>query len=553
VAADDGGSRAPSSGSLALSLGAVLFLAAALRLPFLDYGLPGTTYVDAFRFVDEARSIASGDGPFTPQDYVFPGLLKLVLAVVYGAAGVSSRHGLYLAPRILASLADLGTVALVFALARRLAGAYGAVLAAALHAVCVIAVTSARTETADAALTFFLTAALLVLTSAELRPIHFLLGGLFIGCATGTKWSGAYGLCLLPAAAWLHARRGASPARAAGWAAIGGALAAFAVLASTPWLIPRFGLYRRAFEIQADVQRHGQIGHVQSSALDYLVSRAPTWEQPWLGTSLLSTVGLPALAACLAATLAALLGRPRLPGAGSSKERRVLALYVVVYYALVSGEGHVKAIRYLLPVLPALWVLTGAGVADLVARRPARPRIPAGVAEAAAAVLLLAYPAAVTLPYLAAAGRPTTSDLAVAWARASLPRGATVLVSPFYLEGLRQVDLQVVELSGAAEKQYRVDGALGEDTEQKPLFRPELLPSMRRYGIAYVALGSYFEGALSDTEENRRWFPKSVAAYGAFRARLDAEADLALRVRGHAEGRLGPDIEVYRLRPDGTP
>ena len=75
---------------------------------------------------------------------------------------------------------------------------------------------------------------------------------------------------------------------------------------------------------------------------------------------------------------------------------------------------------------------------------------------------------------------------------------------------------------------------------------------MRKSGIEYVVLSSYFEGAISDTEENRRWFPKTVAAYRAFRERLAGEADLLFQVRGYDEGRLGPDIEVYRLHPSAS-
>jgi hypothetical protein len=210
---------------------------------------------------------------------------------------------------------------------------------------------------------------------------------------------------------------------------------------------------------------------------------------------------------------------------------------------LIAGAGHVKAIRYLLPVLPALAALTGAGVATLAAAAPRRAAI-----EVALAVIVLAYPLARTLPYLAAAGRPMTNDVAFAWARANLPAGATLLVSPFYLRNMSKLDVKIMSLAGAAENQYRLADTAGVDTEERPLFRPELVPSMRRSGIGYVMLSSYFEGAVSDTDENRRWFPRSVAAYAAFRSRLDAEADHLYRVEGYESGRLGPDIDVYRVR-----
>jgi 4-amino-4-deoxy-L-arabinose transferase-like glycosyltransferase len=535
-----------------LVLAAVLLLATSLRLPYLQYGLPGTTYVDAFRFVDEASRLAKSPS-FTPQDYIYPGFLKLLLALIYGAFGIEDATWLYLVPRILATVFDLGSVALIFVLAQRLSSTYGGVVAASLHAVSIISVTSARTETADSMLTFFMTAALVCLTTHQPRVFHLVIGGLLVGCAAGTKYTGAYGFVLVPPVFWLAARGSLGARRAAVGAGAGFALACVAFLATTPWFVPKLDTYLRSMQFQAEVQRYGQIGHVQSTPFDYLVSSTPTWEQPWLSTSLLGNEGPLVLAVCLVSIALALLGFLRSAFDGGTATTRVIALYAVFYYVLISGSGHVKAIRYLLPVLPAVWTLVGAttdlGVRFLRTHVPACPRSP--WLEVGLAMALLAVPATRTVPYLTASARPMTNDLVLAWARDNLPHDGTVLLSPFYVANLRALNVRTVGLAGAGSNQYRLKSA-GADTESKPLFRPELVDSMRQNGIQYIVLNSYFEDSLKDTPENRRWFPNNVAAYREFCERLGSEAVLLYSVRGQSEGRLGPDVEVYHLTGSGS-
>ena len=537
------GSRLPSRRQVALALAGVLALAAALRLPHLGYGLPGTTYVDGFRFVDEARKLAA-DGAYEPDDFMYPGLLKLLLAMIYGAFGVEGRAALYLVPRLAATAFDLGTVAVVFALARRLGGLRAAILAAGLHAASIIFVTSSRVESADAALAFFLTAALAATFVRRVRLLHCTGAGLLVGLAIGTKFSGVYGALALVFGGVLAVRQGLRAWKAAAGVAVGGVIALVTFLATTPWFLTNLPVFRMAIEVQAEAQRYGQIGHVQSSFFDYLVSPTVTVEQPWLASSLLYNLGPLVLVAGLAATLAALAGRlprharPRLPA-------RLLGVYLVLFYVGVAGAGHAKLIRYLAPVLPVFSVLAGVGVARLLSERRA-PR--SALAWPLVAAALLAWPLARTAPYLAAASRPMTNELAAAWTRTNLPAGASVLLSPFYLDNLRRPDLHILNLKGAATTQYRLTTSIGVDTEQRPLYRPELVDSAREAGIEYVLLNSYFEGSIYDTEENRRWFPKTVAAYAAFRERLEHEAELVFSVRGQDEGRLGPDVHVYRLK-----
>jgi len=287
-----------------------------------------------------------------------------------------------------------------------------------------------------------------------------------------------------------------------------------------------------------EVQQFGQLGHVQSSPVDYLFSPVVTWEQPWLASSLLFNLGPLVLAVGLWGLSLAALGRFAARG-------RALAIYATLFVVMVSGTGRVKAIRYLLPVVPILAVFVGVAAARLLVGRVEARKQLLGLALAAA---LLILPAASSLPYVWSARREMTTAIAFDWAKQHVPRGSLVLLTPFYVENLKLLPIRVLRVKHASRVQYRLRKTIGVDTEQTPIYRPELIGSMFRAGIEYVVLNSYFEGNLYDTAENRRFFPKSVAAYAAFRKTLALVADPVFSVEGHDADRLGPDIVIYRLR-----
>ena len=523
-----------------IALSALLAVAALLRLSYLAHGLPEAPYVDSFRFVDEAQSLLAGGDGWIPDDFMYPGMFKLILATCYGAFDVESRLWLHLIPRIVASVADLGTVMLLFVTVRRLGGAYAAVLAGGLHAVCIIAVTSARLETVDSLLTFLLMAMVALMTLPRLRFTHFLLAGVLLGCATGTKFTGVYGLLPLGYGVVTYAWQTKRIASALGLGALATLLGAAVFLASTPWFVPFFDVYMLAIRVQIDAQQFGQLGHVQSTPIDYLISPVITWEQPWLHSSILYTMGPLVLVAAVAATLTALTGRLGPAPLG-------MAIYTLLFFLLLAGTGRVKAVRYLLPVVPVLSALIGMWVTRLLAAQTPSKHV-WGIAAAALGL----FPLYRTVPYLGASAQTTTNTLARLWGADHLPVGARVLLSPFYLESFKALPLDLRRLRGAAQLQYRLRSSIGIDTEETPLFRPDLVDSMVASQIGYVVLSSYFEGTLYDTVENRRFFPGSVAAYAAFRERLAERGELVYRVRGYAAGRLGPDIDIYRL-PDVPP
>src|SRR5439155_378178 len=136
-------------------------------------------------------------------------------------------------------------------------------------------------------------------------------------------------------------------------------VALVAFLVTTPFFLSLRDHYTTDLAYTLACERGGQIGRVQLGALDYLVSRTPTWETPWLGTSLRSDLGLPAL--LLAAGGLGLAATGWLGFAGA-----VYAVTAIVYVASISGAGWIKAIRFLLPAMPFLYALAGAAAERLV-------------------------------------------------------------------------------------------------------------------------------------------------------------------------------------------
>jgi hypothetical protein len=220
------------------------------------------------------------------------------------------------------------------------------------------------------------------------------------------------------------------------------------------------------------------------------------------------------------------------------------SLYVIVYLCLVSRPGHIKAVRFLIPILPSFFVVTAALVEVCVSRIGGRAR---GLIAVFAAALVLCVPAYRSCRYVARTRRPPTNDLAFEWMKTNLPSDAPVLFSPFYVDDLTRGVRRPVFLPGASVRQYRLPGNAQCNSELAPLYSPRLVDELEAAGILYFVSNSYSDDAYSDIPENQRYFPNSVAAYSAFRARLAREADLVFSVSGGATGRLGPDIKIYRL------
>lgn len=516
----------------AACLGTVLLVAAALRFFHVGYGLPSVVYVDSFMYVGEAERMLA-PGPYAPENFYHPSAYVDLLAGLYWLLDLRSAYARHVAARLVSGTFGLLLVALVFVAVRRRAPTRAATIAAALAAACPILLTSARVESTDSALVVFMTAAVLLAGRRGKRAVDWLLVGLLAGLAAGTKFTGLLVLpfVVLAAASDAVATRRWRPAAFGAVVAVGAAALVFA--ATTPWFFPHFDAYRADLETLLLIQRLGQLGRVQAAAWDYLVSATPTWEQPWLGTSLLGNLGPALFAVALLAWAWALVGGDR--------QRRWQAVFVLVFLAAVCGAGRLKAIRFLLPLLPFVYALVGWAV-DRALR--SLPRWAAPVAVLA----LLAYPAVASIRYVAMAAAPMSNEVAHAWLAANVARGSNVFVSPLFVDDLADLPFEFFDVGRAGFQQYRLPEGKGPSAERTLIYHPGLVDQLRDSHVDWVVLNSWFEDAFSPVPENLRYFPRAVAGYREFRERLDASADLVWRVEGIKERRLGPTISVYRVR-----
>jgi 4-amino-4-deoxy-L-arabinose transferase-like glycosyltransferase len=513
-------------------LGATLLAAAALRGYGLDSGLPRVVHADSFMYVGEATRMLA-PGPYAPDTFFYPYVYMDVLAALYWLLDLGTTYARHLAARATSSTFSLLLIALVYVAVRRQVSTRAAIFAATLTALCPVLLTSARSETTDAALVFFMTAALLLAGTLPTRPSRWLALGVLAGLAAGTKYTGAFVLPFVALAggvlAW-RSGRWMPPVIAAASAVV---CAAVVFALSSPWILEFFADFRDAFETLLLVQRGGQIGRVQGTAWDYFISGTPTWEQPWLSTSLLWNLGPLLFVAALAAWAWGITG-------SGGFRRRWEALFILLFLVAACGAGRLKAIRFVAPVLPLVYILVGCGADRLLSFLP-RGATPALL------VLLVAHPAAASLRYVSMAAGPLSNDLAHAWLAANIPRRTRVFVSPLFVDDLADLPLDFVGLGPAGFQQYRLPEGKGPSAERSPIYYPALVDRLRRDRVEYLVLNSWFEDAFSPVPENLRWFPRSVESYRAFRERLDQAATLAWQVDGITAGRLGPAISIYRL------
>jgi 4-amino-4-deoxy-L-arabinose transferase-like glycosyltransferase len=373
--------RAPGRRAELALLATVLAGAALARGWQLDYGLPDVTRVDAYKFVAPAAQWAR-TGELALGDYQYPGLYPVLLAGLYAGLGVRTAFAQHLVACAVAAAFGTATVWATWLAAAAWCGVAGRALAAALVAVSPILVTYSRVPASDGVVAFFFAAALACVARRPEAWTAAAAAGACIGLATGTEFSGVLGLPLVLGALALRDLR----ARRAGRLLADGTLALLAFGAAfwltTPWFFAHAEDYARRLAAEMLIQGGGRIGRVQAGFFDYLTSSTPTWEAPWLGSSLLGTEGPLVLAALFAALAWVLVRRPRPDGLLAA------VLCVVVAYAVQAGPGRLKAIRFLAPLLPlgfaAIGWLVDRELARLAPRRALVPLL--GVA-------LLAVPA----------------------------------------------------------------------------------------------------------------------------------------------------------------
>jgi len=421
-------------------LSAILLLALGLRVAAIDYDLPAIFHPDEPAVIRISREMfATGD--LNPHFFDYPSLIFYSNALVYAPFYLGGRlsgafddrsdilplesvaMGTVRAPqpaavllnRLVSLVMGVGTVALLYFIGRALFDRPDVgLLAALLLAVAPNHTFHSRIVTTDAMVTFFIVLTMLMaaLIFHQGRTRHYVLAGLAVGLAAGTKYNGAIIALVVPLAHFLRiGRRGWRDGRlyAAGLVAI----AVF--LLTTPYAIFDYATFSAALL--------GVMGH-------YGGSHAGMEGDPlaWYATFLWTTT-----------TLAPLLALVQI-GRGlwqRSRPTLLLAAYPVVYFLFIL-RFQVRNDRTILPIVPFLFLLAAVVLADLLAlrartvSRPARIGLTALLAGLLAATVV--YPATLTLRENRVLAGELSLETAAEWLAANLEPGARVAVgaySPF--------------------------------------------------------------------------------------------------------------------------
>lgn len=244
------------------------------------------------------------------------------------------------------------------------------------------------------------------------RARDYALAGVGVGLAAATKYTGGITLLCLLAASVCDAAGESLPAaaRRLGLALV---LALVAFVIANPYALLDPSSFFSGVAQQASAsagQDPVKLGTQPGSGITYYL-----WTFTWgLGWG-------PALAGLGGAAL--LLARRRLATA-------LVLLPAVVAFVIFMGDQQRFFGRWLLPVFPIVALLGAYAAVELVRWLSRARGVPAPVAGAVAAVLLLGQSAVADVHNDAVLSRPDTRNLARAWMVAHVPAGAKVVIEP---------------------------------------------------------------------------------------------------------------------------
>lgn len=422
-----------------LALLAILLVALVLRLATIDFGLPALNDPDELMFELGAmrmlRGVTLNPGwfghPATTTIYVLALIDIGAFAAVwltgaatsvkaFGALVYSNPGWLILPGRVAMALFALGTIVLVWRLARRFAGDVAGITAAAVLAVSPVHVTYSQIIRSDMMACFFmlLCIAAAVGIAEQGKPRAYRHAALWWGLAIATKWPFALSGLAVAGATVVAIRNGRMEMRRGLVLLAGSACMALAVLViASPFLLLDHATVLR------NLRGESQLHHLGAT------SGGLWWNLRWYSTGpILTGLGWGGL-------LLALCGIARLP------RHRIAAatlIPVVVSFILLLSFQHLVWERWGLPLLPLAAILAGIAVADLV-RAARRWRLGAITPVAVVAVFaIVLVPSVMRVRADDRARRVDTRQLAAAWARAHVAPGSTVLVEHFAFDMLAE-------------------------------------------------------------------------------------------------------------------
>jgi 4-amino-4-deoxy-L-arabinose transferase-like glycosyltransferase len=355
----------------------------------IQYGLPFGNLLnpDEQSIVPRAWKLVHGGGG-DPHWFDYPTLLMYVDAPFQAW----QSHPSYLTARIVGLVLAVAAVAAVWWLGRVAYGETAGAVAAAVAAVCTIAVTYSREAVTDVPLMLGVGVALALMITGRIE-----VAGLAAGLATGFKYPGVFLIVPLVVAAWRQWRR----------LAVSIALMICAFLASSPFvLVHRHQAWHEAFRVQR-LARKGWLGfeHDHAAPIAFV-------DRLWHGLG-------PALIVAALGVAVALVRR--------SRTDLILVSFAVVYFIdLMTLRAHFD--RYVLPLVPPLAALAG------------RFR-----ALAPVTLLLLVVPLTWTIRDDKRLTRTDTRIVAAHWIEQHVARGTRVAADPSTPQaaGLNMLPLQL--------------------------------------------------------------------------------------------------------------
>jgi len=421
----------------------ILAVAAAARLWFLTAGVPHSVGIDEPQVVDRAMRILR-TGEWNTHLFDYPTLviyLQAAVAIVrflwgalsgeWASLDAYSIAAVYGAGRFVAAMIGVAAVWLTWRLARDLSSRPVALLAAAQLAVWPLHVRESHFILTDVPMTTLTLLALwLSVRAGRLQTVAaYAWAGAACGLAAAAKYTGG-AVIVAAGMTWLLHE----------WHARDRGLKAFAIVAGA-------GV---AFLVAAPFTLLDMPAFLDGFAAQFARFSAPSAgaEPPWLTyVKHLSPPFARWTVPIAVAGIVMLLWRHR--------TRRAWAppiAFVAFFFYVLSSHSHVFG-RYALPLVPMLAILTSVVVAELIRALRRVPSLSGPWALrlmwTAAVVLLLWARVSVSVRWLDDLKRADTRALAVAWLKASAPKGSRIAVEnsgPTYLDaaGFRVVPSQVL-------------------------------------------------------------------------------------------------------------
>lgn len=553
----------PSTILLASIVGGALLL----RLWGISFGLPyDLTADEPHQIIQALRIGADGGGPLLRIWHtVGKGGLDYLLFFEYGVlfvfwrlvgrvatardfalAYLADPTAFYMVGRITVAVVGAATSAVVFQAGRRIHDARIGLGAALLSAVAYFHSASSHLINVHIPMTFTLWSGVAVYLGYETsgRRRALVAAGLLCGAAVALAYSAAIGLLMVLCALLCL------PRRAADWATrlkdagilIGAALVAIAAI--SPDLLWGAGLLLRNFIPGVVTTEPSTIrGAIDSVTILPSRDRLGFLQLMVKPDTVLVTLG--ALAGAVAGC------RRREPWI------MLLAGTTVVALATLSASNRGISEAYLLPVMPAVWILSSRGIAALSLDR--RWLNATGILAVGAVSLFFTVRDDFMLT------KPDTRVLAKAWIEQHVPSGSKILMDGMrfrYVQGVplngnehvlerRIADLEHSELalSGLMLSLYR-EGAGRVEGPTYDLYSTvyglevEDLDHYVRSGFTYVVVSSFNEKRY-DNESAKREHPKSARFYRDIRS--DPRFRVAYTIGPEMWKQVGPTITVYRV------